>query len=139
MPPKPAEAAKVQPKKETVRINLPPKPTSAPTIKLPTLTPGGPPTSAGTAAPAATSAAPAAHRAAAPPPPAGPPPTRAGATAAPRQPASPAQRPGAYMAPAAGIGKLDKILAIVAVVFVLAAIGSCLYLVLGGIANLTPN
>jgi hypothetical protein len=43
------------------------------------------------------------------------------------------------MAPAAGIGKLDKILAIVAVVFVLAAIGSCLYLVLGGIANLTPN
>jgi hypothetical protein len=33
---------KVQPKKETVRINLPPKPTAAPTIKLPTLPPGGP-------------------------------------------------------------------------------------------------
>jgi hypothetical protein len=32
----------VQPKKETVRINLPPKPTAAPTIKLPTLPPGGP-------------------------------------------------------------------------------------------------
>ena len=51
MPPKPAEAAKVQPKKETVRINLPPKPTSAPTIKLPTLAQAGPPSSAGTAAP----------------------------------------------------------------------------------------
>jgi hypothetical protein len=41
MPPKPAEAAKVQPKKETVRINLPPKPTASPTIKLPTLPPTG--------------------------------------------------------------------------------------------------
>ena len=35
VPPKPTEAAKVQPKKETVRINLPPKPTAAPTIKIP--------------------------------------------------------------------------------------------------------
>src|SRR5258708_26478615 len=35
LPPKPAEAAKIQPKKETVRINLPPKPTAAPTIKIP--------------------------------------------------------------------------------------------------------
>ena len=33
---------KVQPKKETVRITLPPKPSAAPTIKLPTLPPGGP-------------------------------------------------------------------------------------------------
>src|SRR5271155_4783381 len=33
---------RVQPKKETVRINLPPKPSAAPTIKLPTLPPGGP-------------------------------------------------------------------------------------------------
>ncbi|MEI7728844.1 MAG: hypothetical protein WCO56_04700 [Verrucomicrobiota bacterium] len=46
VPPKPAEA-KVQPKKETVRISLPPKPTAAPTIKLPTLPPA-----AGAAAPA---------------------------------------------------------------------------------------
>ena len=38
VPPKPMEAAKVQPKKETVRINLPPKPTAAATIKLPTPT-----------------------------------------------------------------------------------------------------
>ena len=141
MPPKPAEAAKVQPKKETVRINLPPKPTSAPTIKLPTLAPGGPPSAAGTAAPAAAPAAPAAARAAAPPPPAAPPPSRAGAPAAARQPASPAAapRPAAYTAPGAGVGKLDKLLAIVAVVFVLAAVGSCLFLVMGGIANLTAN
>ena len=54
MPPKPAEASKVQPKKETVRINLPPKPTSAPTIKLPTLAPGTPPASSGSAAPVGT-------------------------------------------------------------------------------------
>jgi hypothetical protein len=43
------------------------------------------------------------------------------------------------MAPGGGVGKLDMLLAIVAVVFVLAAVGSCLYLVLGGIPNLTPN
>src|SRR5271169_2422050 len=58
-PPKPPEASKVQPKKETVRINLPPKPSAAPTIKLPTLPPGGP---------GATPGAPAAF---APPPPTG--------------------------------------------------------------------
>lgn len=46
---------KVQPKKETVRINLPPKPTAAPTIKLPTLPPGtpSPASAAAAAAPAA--------------------------------------------------------------------------------------
>src|SRR3954471_20204038 len=32
---KPGESGKIQPKKETVRINLPPKPTAAPTIKIP--------------------------------------------------------------------------------------------------------
>src|SRR5450755_516608 len=48
MPPVKKETGKVQPKKETVRNNLPPKPTAAPTIKLPTLPPGGP-----TGAPAA--------------------------------------------------------------------------------------
>jgi hypothetical protein len=51
MPPPKKETGKVQPKKETVRINLPPKPTAAPTIKLPTLPPGGP-TGAPSAAPA---------------------------------------------------------------------------------------
>jgi len=138
MPPKPAEASKVQPKKETVRINLPPKPTSAPTIKLPSLAPGGTPTSSGAAAPAAAPAAPAAPRAAAPPP---PPPSRAGAPGVVRQPAppAPASRQAAYVAPAAGVGTLDKVLAIVAMVVALAAVGSCLFLVLGGIDGLTKN
>jgi len=57
MPPKPVESAKVQPKKETVRINLPPKPTSAPTIKLPTLAPGAPSSASTAAAPAPSTAA----------------------------------------------------------------------------------
>jgi hypothetical protein len=43
------------------------------------------------------------------------------------------------MAPVAGVGLLDKILAIVAVLAVLAAVGSSLYLVLGGITGLAPN
>jgi hypothetical protein len=135
LPPKPAEAAKVQPKKETVRINLPPKPTSAPTIKLPTLAPGGPPSAAATAAPVA---APAAPRAAAP---AAPPASRATATTAARPAAAPApsSRPAPYVAAAAGIGTLDKVLAIAAMVVALAAVGSCLFLVLGGVDGLHPN
>src|SRR5580704_392295 len=73
VPPKPPEGAKVQPKKETVRINLPPKPSAAPTIKLPTLPPGGPtapPSPVATSAPAAapTAAKPASAVAAAPAP-----------------------------------------------------------------------
>jgi uncharacterized membrane protein len=44
-----------------------------------------------------------------------------------------------YAGPGGGVGKLDKALAIVAVVVVLAAVGSCLYLVLGGITGLTPG
>ena len=143
VPPKPAEAAKVQPKKETVRINLPPKPTSAPTIKLPTLAPGGPPSVGG-----ASAAAPAAPRAAAPPssaaapaaPVAAAPPSRAGATAtrAPAAPA-PAQRPAPVMAPqAATIKKLDKGLAIAAVVFVLAGVGTTLWMLYGAVPGLAP-
>jgi hypothetical protein len=141
VPPKPAEAAKVQPKKETVRINLPPKPTSAPTIKLPTLAQATQATSSGTAATAAPRpAAPPPPPAAAPPPPP-PPPPRSGGAAAPRQAAAPApvQRPAPYVAPAAGVGMLDNILAILAVLAVLAAVGSCLYLVLGGITGIKPN
>src|SRR5579872_1829488 len=91
-PPKPSDSAKIQPKKETVRINLPPKPSAAPTIKLPTLPPGGPsatPGAAPFAPPAAHAPAPAA--AAAPRAVAAP----AAASAAPR----PVQRPVA--APAA--------------------------------------
>ena len=138
MPPKPAEAAKVQPKKETVRINLPPKPTSAPTIKLPTLAPSRP----GQLRPGPPR--PAAPRPAAPPPPAAP-------SASARCSAAPAaatrQRPRPrrlsvrllMSAPSAGVGMMDKVLAIAAVVVVLAAVGSSLYLVLGGIPGLTSN
>jgi hypothetical protein len=120
VPPK-KETGKVQPKKETVRINLPPKPSAAPTIKLPTLPPGGP-TGAPSAAPlpsvatrAPAAAAPAAPRGAAP-------------VAAPRATtATPvAQRP----APAAAtrtVGTLDKVLAIVAMVSALFAVGTAVY------------
>jgi hypothetical protein len=113
---------KVQPKKETVRINLPPKPSAAPTIKLPTLPPGaGMPAMAPSAAP---------HAAPAP----------AAAPAAPRATAAPAiQRPVAATQPrpaapvaaapaAVTIKPLDKILAIVCLVAVLAAVGTTVYL-----------
>ena len=136
MPPKPAEAAKVQPKKETVRINLPPKPTSAPTIKLPTLAPGAPPpasTSASAAAPVAATAAPSAPRAPAPPvpPPSAAPATRVAAPSAqPRVVASAA--PAAAPRPvysAAGLSGLDKGLAIAAAVIAVASAGIVAYLV----------
>jgi len=137
MPPKPAEAAKVQPKKETVRINLPPKPTSAPTIKLPTLAPGAPPPpSAAAAAPvagASASSAPAAARAPAPPvpPPAGVAATRVAAPAAQSKvvaSAAPAAAPRPAYAPA-GLSGLDKGLAIAAAVIAVASAGIVAYLV----------
>jgi len=104
---------KVQPKKETVRINLPPKPSAAPTIKLPTLPPGGP-----TGAPsAAAPPAPAIHRATPAAPvsqqrPAPPPPRAAPAAAAPT------------------IGMFDKILAVAAAVACLAAIGTAVWMMM---------
>jgi len=125
VPPPKKETGKVQPKKETVRINLPPKPSAAPTIKLPTLPPGGP-TGASSAPPlpsiarapsAAAPPAPAAQRGAAP-------------TAAPRATTAPAaQRPVSAAAPT--VGKLDKILAIVAMLAALFAVGSAVYLMFG--------
>jgi hypothetical protein len=121
VPPPKKETGKVQPKKETVRINLPPKPSAAPTIKLPTLPPGGP-TGASSAPPLpsvarAPAAAPAAQRGAAP-------------TAAPRATTAPAvQRPAPAAAPT--VGTLDKILAIAAMVAALVAVGSALYLMFG--------
>jgi len=118
---------KVQPKKETVRINLPPKPSAAPTIKLPTLPPGGPtgaasmapmqPPIAG-APPLRSSAAPAAvHRSAAAAPVATQPRT-----------APAAQRP----APAAArtVSTFDKILAIAACVTALAAVGTTVWMMM---------
>lgn len=96
MPPRPSEAAKVQPKKETVRINLPPKPTAGPAIKIPTPAgappPPTPPAAAHAGAPAAApvaaapvaarpvAAAPAAPSAARPQVPARPVPAAAAAT-----------------------------------------------------------
>jgi hypothetical protein len=137
VPPKPAEAAKVQPKKETVRINLPPKPTASPTIKLPTLAPGAPPPSMATA----SAAAPAAARAAAPAPPQPPaqgaPASRvaaAPAAAAVAQrpgPAAALPRPAAAPVAVAGLRTLDKVLLIGAVVASLAALTPPLFLVLG--------
>jgi len=140
VPPRPAEAAKVQPKKETVRINLPPKPTSAPTIKLPTL-------GAGASAPVG-SAAPVAAPAVSVPrsqttvslanPPAPPPPGAAPSTkmAAPPPPAvkgAPVAPPGmSRPQPRAGsgVGLLDKVLAVVAFLAAGSALGMVLWVML---------
>jgi len=115
---------KVQPKKETVRINLPPKPSAAPTIKLPTLPPGG----GGTGVPSmAPSAAPAAAPAAAPR-------ASAAAPSIQRQAAAPqtAPRSAAPVAPvparAAVMSPLDKGLAIAAGICGLIGVGTTVYL-----------
>jgi hypothetical protein len=115
---------KVQPKKETVRINLPPKPSAAPTIKLPTLPPSG---STGVPSMAPPSAA-APSAAAAPKAPA--PSLKAGVTSVPAKSGSPPvpqaqQRPASAARPASG---LDKILAIIALVAVLAGVGTTVWL-----------
>jgi hypothetical protein len=105
---------KVQPKKETVRINLPPKPTAAPTIKLPTLPPGGP-TGASTGLPAAAAlprtaaAAPVATRAAAP---------------------AVSQRPAPVIVAAPTISALDKVLALAACITALAAVGTTVWMLM---------
>lgn len=114
---------KVAPKKETVRITLPPKPSAAPTIKLPTLPPGGP-----TGAPAA---APTTAR----PAPMAPPPRTAAAPAAPvagRPTAAPAARPvpASVAATASTVGTFDKILAIAAMVMALGAVGTTVWMML---------
>jgi len=110
---------KVQPKKETVRINLPPKPSAAPTIKLPTLPPGGPtgasganpiqPPPAGAPALRSSAAAPAAQQR-----------TTAAAPATQSRPAPAAQR----SAVAPTVSTFDKILAIAACITALAAVGT---------------
>ena len=121
---------KVQPKKETVRINLPPKPTAAPTIKLPTLPPGGPtgapsPAPAAAPAPVRTAAAPAAVA----PPAHGTSLAKAGgapAAAAPA-PASSTQRPAVARTSAPVIPTIkmvDKVLIFSAAVLSLVAVGA---------------
>ncbi len=127
IPPKPPEASKVQPKKETVRINLPPKPSAAPTIKLPTLPPGGP------SAISMPQAAPPTHAAAAP--------VAQQRPAAASAPAPAAQRPAPRpMAPPAapGIKGIDKVLAIAAAIAALAAVGTTVYCMLQINSALNP-
>jgi len=126
VPPVKKETGKVQPKKETVRINLPPKPSAAPTIKLPTLPPGGP-----TGAPSATPLTSTASKPAAAP--------AAAAAAAPRAAAAPAAAPAQPRAAApqrtapAGtpaLGTLDQILIIAAAVAGLFAIGTVVWMLM---------
>ena len=117
---------RVQPKKETVRINLPPKPTAAPTIKLPTLPPGGP-TGASSGAPMAPpippSGAPALRSSAAPA-------AQARTAAAAPSAAPSAQRPAARPAVVSNISPLDKILAIAAMIVALAAVGTTVWMMM---------
>jgi hypothetical protein len=125
-PPK-KETGKVQPKKETVRINLPPKPTAAPTIKLPTLPPGGPtgaPTPAHMSVPAAAAPAHALRTAAAPV-------AQAAASAKPGA-APAAQRSALYQRQPAVpvIQTLDKVLIFAATVAALAAVGGATWILL---------
>jgi hypothetical protein len=121
---------KVQPKKETVRINLPPKPTAAPTIKLPTLPPGGP-TGAPTPVAASVAPAPALKSAAAPAASVHAAAAKPGAApiaaAAPKS-APVAQRPAAPVVPA--IKTLDKVLIFTATVTSLAAVGGVVWVFL---------
>ena len=134
VPPPKKETGKVQPKKETVRINLPPKPTAAPTIKLPTLPPGGPtgaPSAAGIAPP--TAAAPALKTAAA----AAAPAAKTGAApTAQQRPAPVAARTSAPVIPT--IKTVDKVLIYVALVTSLAAVGGAVW-VLITLKNLVEN
>ncbi|MBL9138899.1 MAG: hypothetical protein JNK85_23725 [Verrucomicrobiales bacterium] len=126
VPPKPGEAAKVQPKKETVRIALPPKPTAAPTVRLPAPAPAAAAPSTAAAAPVAVGApkpAPAAAPAAAAP---------KAPTGAPASAPAPMSRP--TMAPASfggGISGLDKGLAIAAAVVGLAFLLHVVLIALG--------
>jgi hypothetical protein len=139
VPPPKKETGKVQPKKETVRINLPPKPTAAPTIKLPTLPPGGPtgapspapaPAAAAAPAPALKTAAAAAAAAA---------PAKGAAPAAAPRATGAAPRPAAaapYAAPA--IKTLDKVLIFSAAVASLAAVGGVTWVFIT-LKNLVEN
>ncbi len=130
MPPAKKETGKVQPKKETVRINLPPKPTAAPTIKLPTLPPGGP-TGASTGSPlvpvppASTALRSSAAPAAAQPRPAAAAPAAPGAATAPA-----ARRPVAAPVASAKISPLDKVMAIAAAIIGLIAIGTTVWMLM---------
>lgn len=123
-PPPKKETGKVQPKKETVRINLPPKPSAAPTIKLPTLPPGGP-TGVPSAAVSPSAAAPVALAAAPRPTAAAPaaPATSHGPKPAPAAPGQPRPMMAAAAPIVPALKGLDKGLIYTSVVFSLAAVG----------------
>jgi WAS/WASL-interacting protein len=116
---------RVQPKKETVRINLPPKPSAAPTIKLPTLPPGG--TAGSPGAPSAPPPAPKPATAAPPAP--GAAPRATGAPTAQRPPPTQQQQRPAPPQSKPALSTVDLILAIAAAVAGLAAIGTTAYLI----------
>jgi len=116
LPPK-KETGKVQPKKETVRINLPPKPSAAPTIKLPTLPPGGP-----TGAPSAIAAPTPAPQAAAP--------RATAAAAAPVSQARPVPAVQRSVAAAPALSGLDRMLVIVAALAGVFALATVVWLML---------
>jgi hypothetical protein len=126
MPPAKKETGKVQPKKETVRISLPPKPTAAPTIKLPTLPPGGP-TGASAPSPSLVPTPPAATTLRSSAAPAAQP--KPGAPAPAAAPAA-ARRPAAAPAAASSISTIDRMLAIAAAVVALAAIGTTVWMLM---------
>ena len=133
LPPKPAEAAKVQPKKETVRINLPPKPTASPTIKLPTLPPSSSAAPVGATAAPMVSVPPTATAAAPAKAPLAPPTAARAATAAPTvsrpTAAAAAPAPMASRGPViVALSPVDKALAVAAAVISLAALGSVIYI-----------
>lgn len=126
---------KVQPKKETVRITLPPKPSAAPTIKLPTLPPGGPTGAPGGipgAAPAARPPAGTAAPVAAPRTTTAAPIAPAAAAAAAQPAARPAPPAGARVAIApvvvAAANPVDTMLAVGALVAGIAAIGTTIWM-----------
>jgi len=120
VPPPKKETGKVQPKKETVRISLPPKPSTAPTIKLPTLPPGGPTGASSGAIPSASAPTQAVPRATAAP------------VTTPSRAAAPAAPQALRVAPAAAptINSLDRILIIAAAVAAVFAVGTVIWMIL---------
>ena len=137
LPPKPGDASKVQPKKETVRISLPPKPSATATIKLPSMPAGlGPsaPVAPGAPLPPASVAPPTPAPVSVPMPPRPPTSSATPAPAAPRPPTSmgapapkppgAAPRPPAPMPVVKKISGLDVGLAVAAAVVGLGAVVS---------------
>ena len=133
LPPKPSEISKVQPKKETVRINLPPKAMTSPTIKLPTLSS---PTTSGASTASAAPVAAAQGSAMSPKPPFAPnipPPSNRVVGGSPnRAGAPPSAGPSATVARGSvgtvAFSKMDKALAVTVAVVSVAVLGIAIFL-----------